>query len=212
MTATAPRHLYLARHGEASPDESTLTENGRRQAVLLGERLRDHCSAGSPLAAIHHGPLPRAEQTARLIREQLDGVPVLSSEEAGDYIPYLPQREELPAESADGMLGRLAQFPAEERERGPQLAHEALARFTGPVEGDEARHELVVTHNFLIGWLVRAALDAPKWRWIGLNHGNAALTVIRYTPGRPAAVVFYNDMGHLPAELRWTGFPPELRM
>jgi probable phosphoglycerate mutase len=31
--------LYLARHGEASPDESTLTSDGRRQALLLGRRL-----------------------------------------------------------------------------------------------------------------------------------------------------------------------------
>jgi probable phosphoglycerate mutase len=71
---------------------------------------------------------------------------------------------------------------------------------------------LVITHNFLIGWLVRAAQDAPEWRWLGLNHCNAALTAIRYTPGRPASVLFYNDMGHLPLELRWTGFPPELRI
>ncbi len=56
------------------------------------------------------------------------------------------------------------------------------------------------------------ALDAPKWRWIGLNHANAALTVIRYTPGKPAALLVHNDMGHLPAELRWTGFPREDRM
>ncbi|MFI9169307.1 histidine phosphatase family protein [Streptomyces lincolnensis] len=208
MTGTAARHLYLARHGEASPDESTLTAAGRRQAVLLGQRLRH-----APVTAIHHGPLPRAEQTARLIHEQLDGAPPLqASEPAGDYIPYLPQRDELPPESADTMLDRLAQFPAEERERGPELARTALTRFTGPVDGDEPRHELVVTHNFLIGWLVRAALDAPKWRWMGLNHANAALTVIRYAPDRPASVLFYNDMGHLPDALRWTGFPPELRV
>ncbi|ANS62503.1 putative phosphoglycerate mutase [Streptomyces lincolnensis] len=208
MTGTAARHLYLARHGEASPDESTLTAAGRRQAVLLGQRLRH-----AHLTAIHHGPLPRAEQTARLIHEQLDGAPALqASEPAGDYIPYLPQREELPPESADATLDRLALFPAEERERGPELARTALTRFTGPVDGDEPRHELVVTHNFLIGWLVRAALDAPKWRWMGLNHANAALTVIRYAPDRPASVLFYNDMGHLPDALRWTGFPPELRV
>ncbi|MFC5802862.1 histidine phosphatase family protein [Streptomyces formicae] len=206
MAGQAARYLYLARHGEASPDESPLTENGRRQAVLLGERLRH-----SPLSRIHHGPLPRAEQTARLIGEQLDGVPLRSSEAAGDYIPYVPRREELPAEAADAMLAHLAGFPAEERERGPRLAGEALVRFTGPVDGDEPRHELIVTHNFLVGWLVRAALDAPRWRWMGLDQGNAALTVIRYAPGRPASVPFSNDMGHLPAELRWTGFPPELR-
>ncbi|KOG44264.1 histidine phosphatase family protein [Streptomyces decoyicus] len=207
MTGTATRYLYLARHGEASPDESELTDRGRRQAVLLGERLRR-----TPLSVCRHGPLPRAEQTARLVRDQLDDVPLCPSEQAGDYIPYLPQRHELPSESADDMLHRLAQFPAEERERGPALAREALARFAGPVAGDAPRHELLVTHNFLIGWLVRAALDAPEWRWMGLHHANAALTVIRYAPGRPASVLFYNDMGHLPAELRWTGFPPELHV
>ncbi|MET9515648.1 histidine phosphatase family protein [Streptomyces sp. NPDC002994] len=204
---TATRYLYLARHGEASPDERALTENGRRQAVLLGERLRK-----TPLSAIHHGPLPRAAQTARLIGEQLVGVPLHQSEPAGDYIPYLPRKQELPPDSADRMLTFLAQFPEGERERGPALAREALATFAGPVEGGEPRHELVVTHNFLIGWLVRAAHDAPRWRWMGLNHGNAALTVIRYAPGRPSSVLVHNDMRHLPAELRWTGFPRELHI
>ncbi|MFD5737276.1 histidine phosphatase family protein [Streptomyces sioyaensis] len=207
MTGSAARYLYLTRHGEASPDESKLTGDGRRQAVLLGERLQH-----APLQAIHHGPLPRAEQTAQLICEQLDGVPLQPSELAGDYIPYLPQREELPSESAEAMLGHLSQFPADEREDGPELAKAALAQFTGPVDGDEPRHELVVTHNFLIGWLVRAALDAPKWRWMGLNHANAALTVIRYAPGRSASVLFYNDTGHLPTDLRWTGFSPDLHI
>ncbi|MFF7599321.1 histidine phosphatase family protein [Streptomyces mirabilis] len=207
MTDTATRYLYLARHGEASPDETTLTENGRRQAVLLGERLRN-----TPLSAIYHGPLPRAEQTAQLISAQLGDAPLQQSELAGDYVPYLPTKEELPPDSADAMLGFLAQVPEEERNRGPALAREALAEFTGPVDCDHPRHELVVTHNFLIGWLIRAALDAPKWRWMGLNHGNAALTVLRYAPGRPSSVLFYNDMRHLPAELRWTGFPPELHI
>ncbi|MFF8835374.1 histidine phosphatase family protein [Streptomyces sp. NPDC015130] len=207
MTGTADRYLYLTRHGEASPDESALTEAGRRQAALLGERLR-----GVPLTAVHHGPLARATETARLLGERLDGVPLRVTDAAGDYVPYMPAREELPAETADAMLGFLEQVPAEEREQGPGLAAAAVAEFTGPVLGDEPRHELVVTHNFLVGWLVRAALDAPKWRWMGINHANAALTVIRYAPGRPPAVLLFNDTGHLPAELRWTGFPPELHI
>ncbi|MFJ6049368.1 histidine phosphatase family protein [Streptomyces sp. NPDC092307] len=207
MTGTATRYLYLVRHGEALPDESGLTENGRRQAVLLGRRLKD-----VPLAAVHHGPLPRAQETARLIGDQLTGVPLHRSEAAGDYVPYLPAREELPPESADLFLRFLEGASAEEREQGPELARRAMDLFTGPVDGDEDRHELVVTHNFLVAWLVRDAMFAPKWRWLGLNHSNAALTVIRYAPDRPACVLFSNDMRHLPAELRWTGFPPELHI
>ncbi|MFE5914392.1 histidine phosphatase family protein [Streptomyces wedmorensis] len=207
MPGTAARYLYLTRHGEASADESELTHAGHRQAALLGERLR-----GVPLTAIHHGPLARAEQTARLIGEQLDGVSVRRSEAAGDYIPYLPAREELPPETADAMLGFLSGFPAEEREQGPALAAAAVEQFTGPVAGDTPRHELVVTHNFLAAWLVRAALDTPRWRWMGVNHANAALTVLRYAPGRPPSLLLFNDTGHLPRDLRWTGFPPELHV
>jgi probable phosphoglycerate mutase len=84
--------------------------------------------------------------------------------------------------------------------------------FTGPVgQGDAPRHDLVVTHAFLTAWLVRAAMDAPAWRWTGLNHANAALTMIRYAPARPATVLVYNDMSYLPGDLRWTGFPAQLR-
>ncbi|MFF3222984.1 histidine phosphatase family protein [Nocardia suismassiliense] len=207
MTGTAPRYLYLARHGEATPDESALSERGRSQAWLLGERLR-----GSSLAQVHHGPLPQVTQTAQLIGERLDGVPLHATESAGDYLPYLPRKDELPAASADAILGFLTQFPAEQRARGPQLAQAAVEQFTGPVAGDTPRHELLVTHAFLIGWLVRAALDAPKWRWIGISPANAALTVIRYAPGRPDSVLFFNDTGHLPPDLRWTGYPPELHL
>src|SRR5215475_7337669 len=80
MTGMATRYLYLVRHGEASPDESGLSENGRRQALLLGQRLRDR-----PISVAYHGPLPRAAQTARLVTEQLSGVALDVSEAAGDY-------------------------------------------------------------------------------------------------------------------------------
>ncbi|WDM15680.1 histidine phosphatase family protein [Streptomyces lavenduligriseus] len=204
MTGTATRYLYLVRHGEALPDESGLTERGRRQATLLGRRLRD-----VPFTAVHHGPLPRAEQTARLIGDQMEGVPLRVSEAAGDYVPYLPDKDELPAESADFCLRFLDGATDEERKRGPALARRALELFTGAVAAEEDRYELVVTHSFLVAWFVRDAMQAPKWRWLGLNQGNAALTVIRYAPGRPASVLVSNDMRHLPADLRWTGFPPE---
>lgn len=208
MTTTATRYLHLVRHGEATPDESGLTGNGRRQAALLGHRLR-----GVPFAAVHHGPLPRAEETARLIHAELaDGIPLHRTESAGDYVPHFPRRDELPPESADFFLRFLEGTTPEEQEQGATLARRALDRFTGPVEGEEDRHELVVTHNFLVAWLVRDAMHAPAWRWLGLNHANAALTVIRYAPGRPATVLLANDMRHLPADLRWTGFPPELHI
>jgi broad specificity phosphatase PhoE len=195
----ATRFLFLTRHGEAASN-GMLTEAGQRQAVLLGRRLRD-----VPVTAIHHGPLPRAAQTAELMATQLPGVPVHVDAAAGDFVPYAPKREELPETSGDLLLAFARQQPPADEE----LAAEAERRFTGPVPAGEPRYDVLVTHNFLAGWLVRASQDAPPWRWLALNHANAGLTVIRYSPGRPAALLTYNDLSHLPAELRWTGFPPD---
>jgi probable phosphoglycerate mutase len=195
----ATRYLFLTRHGEAAPS-GDLTEAGRWQAFHLGRRLRD-----VPVTAIRHGPLRPASQTAALLAAQLPGVPVHSDDAAGCFVPYTPAREELPETSGDLLHAFARRLPPADEE----LAAEAERRFTGPVPAAEPRYEVLVTHHFLAGWLVRAAQDAPPWRWLAFEHANAALTVIRYSPGRPAALLTYNDAGHLPAELRWTGFSPE---
>ena len=194
--------LYLVRHGEAAPHDGPLSPAGERQARLTGERLRD-----VPLSAIQHGPLPRAAQTASLIAAYFPGVPVAASDLAGDYLPSDPGPDGLPPSYASFVAG----FSAAERAEGPRLAAAAIGRFTraGPGDGDD--HELVVTHNFLIGWLVSQALAAPSWRWLGLNQMNCALTVIACRPGLPPSLISFNDAGHLPPELRWTGFPAAVR-
>jgi probable phosphoglycerate mutase len=203
----ATRYLYLARHGEALSDESGLSAAGRQQALLLGRRLRDR-----GIATVYHGPLPRATQTAHRVGEQLVGTPpLIELDAAGDFIPHMPTRDELPDDYADFLLRFLDGVTREEAARGRDLARQAIDRFTGPVAGDTDRHELLITHNFLIAWLVCHALGTLAWRWLGLNFGNAALTVIRYAPGRPASPLIYNDMDHLSPELRWSGFPRELR-
>ncbi|HEU5110196.1 MAG TPA: histidine phosphatase family protein [Micromonosporaceae bacterium] len=193
----ATRTLYLARHGEATPD-GRLTDSGRRQARLLGERL-----AGVPFAGVHHSPVPRAVQTAALIGESLPAVPAAPDEALGEYVPPVPDPTELPEVFANF----LASFTAEELAEGAKLAVEALDRYARPAV--TATRELVVTHNFVVAWFVRHALDAPDWRWLGLNLSNCALTVIAYRDDRPPTVVAVNDMAHLPPPLRWTGFPPD---
>jgi probable phosphoglycerate mutase len=194
--------LYLVRHGEAVPHDGPLSPAGERQAQLTGKRLKD-----VPLSAIHHGPLPRTAQTARLIAACIPGVPVSASDLAGDYLPSDPNPDDLPPSYADFVAG----FSAAERAQGPRLAAAAIDRFAraGPEDGDN--HELVVTHNLLIGWLVSQALAAPSWRWLGLNQMNCALTVIAYRTGLPPALISFNDAGHLAPELRWNGFPAAVR-
>ena len=112
----------------------------------------------------------------------------------------------------------MGSYTITERNEGAALARAAVEQFAGtgeehlgPAGADAVRHELIVTHNFLIGWFIRQALDAPDWRWLGLNQQHCALTVILYQAGRPASLVSFNDAAHLPTSLRWTGFPDRLR-
>ncbi|MDO3703773.1 histidine phosphatase family protein [Micromonospora sp. C28SCA-DRY-2] len=208
----ATRLLYLARHGEqdrpprtppgVDPPEAGLSARGRRQATLLGERLR-----GVPFDAVHHGPLPRAAQTAELVAAALPGIPVSASEEVGDHLPDDTDPAGLPEAYARFLAG----FDAAERADGPRLTAAAVRRFaTAPDDGD--RRELVVTHTFLIAWLVRHALDAPARRWLGFNAHNCGLTVIRYRDGVPPSLIAVNDVAHLPPELRATGLPADYRI
>ena len=194
--------LYVVRHGEAAPHDGPLSPAGEQQARLTGERLKS-----VPLSAIYHGPLPRAAQTASLIAACFPGVPVSASDLAGDYLPSDPDPVGLPPSYASFVAG----FSTAERAEGPRMAAAAIDRFAhaGPEDGDD--HELVVTHNFLIGWLVSQALAAPSWRWLGLNQMNCALTVIAYRTGLPPSLISFNDAGHLTPELRWTGFPAAAR-
>lgn len=75
----------------------------------------------------------------------------------------------------------MSSYTITERSLGASLARAAIGQFAGPPgegpPGDDV-HELVITHNFLIGWFVAHALHAPDWRWIGLNRGvgNGAVT------------------------------------
>lgn len=199
----ASRFLYLVRHGEAA-EGGGLSDAGEEQARRTGERLKN-----LRVDRIHHSPLPRAAQTARLIAGWLPGVPVAESAVVGDYIPADLDPAVLPPSHARLVNG----YTIAERSEGAALARAAIGQFAGPPgEGpDDDVHELIVTHNFLIGWFIAHALHAPDWRWIGLNQQNCALTVILYRSGLPPALVSFNDAAHLPDQLRWTGFPAQLR-
>jgi len=193
----ATRHLYVVRHGAADPF-GALTETGQRQAELLGQRL-----AGLPIDAVWHSPLTRAVRSAEIIGGCLPGVAVGEAAELVDHVPHVP--DEIPAAWAGFFDG----YDAEEAAAGARVAAALIDRFARPA--DVETHEVLVTHAYPVAWLVRHALDAPPARWLGLNSGNTALTVIEHRSGTAPSLVLYNDMGHLPPDLRWTGFGSGVR-
>ena len=195
--------LYLVRHGEhlhpatGDASDAALSGLGEQQAHRLGERLAD-----VPFDAVRHSPLRRAAETARILSGYLPGVPVSPSELLRDRTPFpsADQAREVPEQ----FRPFLDSVPADERDPGGEYLDAAVSQLTAT--GTEDRCELLVTHNFVLGWFVRHALDAPAWRWIGLNQFNCALTIIQARSGLPPMLVSFNDVGHLPVDLR--GRPP----
>ena len=142
------RLLYLARHGEqdltghadedlAEEPDSGLSERGRRQATLLGERLR-----GRSFAAVHHGPLRRAAETAELVAASLPGVPVYATELAGDHLPHDTEPAGLPSAYADFLAGFSA-ARAGRRAAGDGGGGAALRRPGGRADGPAATNRFV---------------------------------------------------------------------
>lgn len=188
----AIRHVHLVRHGTADPF-GALTDVGRRQSELVGRRL-----AGLPIDTVWHSPLPRAVESARIVGTYLPGVAVREAAELVDHVPYVPKP---PPPGWAGFFDGYGEAEAAESRR----CSEALTgRFARPAETET--HEVLITHAYPVAWLVRHALDAPPTRWLGLDCGNASLTAIEYRDGMSPTVLLYNDMGHLPPDLRWTGF------
>lgn len=193
----ATRHLYVVRHGAADPF-GALTDVGRRQCEFLAERL-----ARLPVDAVWHSPLPRAVASAEIIGERLLGAAVAEAAELIDSVPHVP------ADPPPAWRGLFDGFDPAEAADGERVAAALIARFACPAQVET--HEVLVTHAYQVAWLIRAALDAPPARWLGLSCGNTALTAIdHYDSGAPT-VLLYNDMGHLPDDLRWTGFGPGVR-
>lgn len=195
------RYLYLVRHGEQQdaqhglPD-GPLSPRGVRQARALAERL-----GGVPFDAAWHSPLERAEETARIMTDRMPALVSQPTNLLFDCYPSGPTPD-MPHAWASFFGG----VTRAEIEAGEAQMADAASEFLTADAGDS--HELLITHNFVIGWFAREVLGAPSWRWLGLNVANAALTVIRVRSAKPPVLLTFNDMGHLPAELR-TGLPVE---
>lgn len=197
-----PHYIYLVRHGEQQDAEhgmpdGPLSPRGIRQAHLIAERL-----GGVPFTSAWHSPLQRAAETARIIAERM---PALVSEPSPLLMDCIPSGKapEMPS-AYDAFFGAVTE---EQIDAGRAQMEDAAAEFLLARRGE--RHDLLITHNFVIGWFVREVLGAPDWRWISINQANCGLTVLQQKPGRPWTLVTHNDLGHLPVELR-TGLPEPL--
>ncbi|MBX3068251.1 MAG: histidine phosphatase family protein [Microbacteriaceae bacterium] len=193
------RFLYLVRHGEQQDAEhglpdGPLSARGKRQARAIARRL-----SGVPFSAAWHSPLQRAQETAEIMTKDMPDLEPKPSALLMDCIPSGPD-DDMP-KAFDTFFGAITEA---EIDAGKAQMADAVTEWLSPSRGD--RHDLLITHNFVIAWFVREVFGAPAWRWMGLNQANCGLTIIRVRTAKPAVLITHNDLGHLPVELR-TGLP-----
>lgn len=193
------RYLYLVRHGEQQDAEygvhdGPLSPRGVRQARAIAERL-----GGIPFTGAWTSPLQRAQETARILTERMPAIDPQPSALLMDCVPSGPGID-MP-HAFEPFFGAITEA---EIEAGRAQMADATAEWMTPSRDDS--HELLITHNFVIGWFVREAFGAADWRWLGVNQANCGLTIIRVRSAKPPVLVVHNDLGHLPPELR-TGLP-----
>lgn len=85
---------------------------------------------------MQHGPLPRAAETARVVAEQFASqVPVRQFDAAGDYVPPMPEPDEVAREHTDDVFAFVADVSSSEAAHGATLADEAIRLLTRPEQG-----------------------------------------------------------------------------
>jgi serine/threonine-protein phosphatase PGAM5 len=192
-------YLYLVRHGEQQDAEygmpdGKLSPRGVRQAEAIAGRL-----SGVPFDGAWHSPLERAADTARILTKRMPSLESKPSTLLMDCVPSGPTPD-MP-HAFEAFFGSVTR---EEIEAGEAQMNDAVAEWLTPTPDD--RHDLLITHNFVIAWFVRETFGAAAWRWMGINQANCGLTIIRVRSAKPPVLITHNDLGHLPAELR-TGLP-----
>ena len=193
------RYVYLVRHGEQVDAEfglpdGPLSERGRAQAVHLADRL-----SGIQFDATYTSPLQRAIETASVITERLGMPEAEPNALLMDCIPAGPTPD-MPA-VFEPFYGSISE---EQLVAGEAQMADATAEWLAPSRDD--RHDLLITHNFVIAWFVREVFGASAWRWLGINQAHCGLTIIRVRTAKPPVLLTHNDLGHLPPALR-TGLP-----
>ncbi|KAJ2940216.1 hypothetical protein O0L34_g11783 [Tuta absoluta] len=190
----ATRHLFLIRHGQYNLDgltdkERVLTELGRRQADLTGDRLS---ALNISWDLIVRSTMTRAQETAKIIQKHLpENIEVKDCQliEEGAPIPpeppvghWQPERKQFFQDSARIEAGFRRYF------------------YRAPPEQTQDSYTLMVCHANVIRFYVCKALQFPPEGWLRMSLNHGSITWISILPSGNVVLRTLGDTGHMPPE------------
>ena len=200
-----PARLFLVRHGQSTWNrehriqgqlDPPLSDEGRRQAELLGRRL-----AGRRLAGFYASDLKRAFETAEVIGAAVglepEPTPALREIFLGDWEGL---RSVEIAERFPDAWARWSAEPDWDVVPGGEGAARFEARVVAGLDAILARHShddvLVVTHGGVIQVALHRVAGRPSQGLFPFKIQNASISVIEHGEGR-MVIAGSNDVAHL---------------
>ena len=195
----AVRVIYLVRHAHHDVDNPTgselggsLTQMGLKQAELTAKAL-----AQRPISSIHCSSLNRAEETARIISREVQGLMIQSTDLLWEAIPSMTPKLQI----------EMPHYTGQQVLQDRQRAEVAFRKyFKVAKRGD--KHDVIVCHGNLIRFFVTLVLKAELESWMRMDICNCGVTQVMVQAEGDMAVLCHNDWSHLPRELRTSTLRP----
>jgi len=188
------RTLYLIRHGQYDHDDDRSSDIGKAlvplgiaQSKLIANRLK---SLPVKMSSLISSTMTRARQTAMIINQDF---PELDLQQARSIRECTP-----PTWREDIMDGE----DPEELKICTDNLDAAFSKYFIPSTDNEDRNDIIVCHGNVIRYFVTKVLKVETMSWLQMTTGNCGLTVVSIKPNGSMKLISFNDMGHIPSNLR----------
>jgi serine/threonine-protein phosphatase PGAM5 len=188
------RTLYLIRHGQYDHDDDrdpdigkALIPLGIAQSKLVANRLK---SLPVKMSSLISSTMTRARQTAMIINQDFPELELVQTRLIRECTP--------PTWREDIMEGETP----EELENCTDNLDAAFSKYFIPSSDEEDQNDIIVCHGNVIRYFVTKVLKVETMSWLQMTTGNCGLTVVRIKPDGSMKLVSFNDMGHIPPNLR----------
>lgn len=190
---SATRHILLVRHGHYTHNNGdrfrTLTEIGRKQAILTGERLK---SLQIKFNNIVVSTMTRAQETGSIIGDLLPEVATTNCSLLREGAPY-------PIEPKSSVWNPLDQTFFKDNPRIEGAFRKYIHR-ADPSQKEDS-YDLLVCHANVIRYLVCRSLQFPSEGWGRMSIAHCGLTWLAIRPNGRVSLRGLGDIGHLPPDL-----------
>ena len=188
------RTLYLIRHGQYDHDDDrdpdigkALVPLGIAQSRLVANRLK---SLPVKINSLISSTMTRARQTAMIINQDFPELELQQTRLIRECTP--------PTWREDIMEGE----DPEEIQKCTDNLDTAFSKYFIPSPDEEDRNDIIVCHGNVIRYFVTKVLKVESMSWLQMTMGNCGLTVVRIKPDGSMKLISFNDMGHIPPNMR----------